>query len=141
MSGGMARAVEDFEFAFAQRNLVPPVQPLSGTEDSDWRESEGRALAGEGAEQKFVVPMGPKDGYPQMRRQGTRRTDMINMPMGQQNLCEEYVFFINQIQETLQVSARIDNSGLIGLIAPEEGAILLIRRDRENPVFKHENNL
>ncbi len=141
MSGGMARAMEDFEFAFAQRNLVPPFQPLSRTEDRDGRESKGRALIGEGAKQKIVIPMRPEDGYPQMRRQGTRRADMINVAMSQQNLGEGYATLLNQIQETLQVSTWIGNSGLSGLIAPEEGAILLIRRYRKNPVFKHENNL
>ena len=97
MSRGVAWAVEDFELAFAQHDLISHFQPLIRAEGLDGREAKGGALTGQGTEQKLVIRMGPQNGYPQPCRQGASRADVIEMAMGQQNLGEGYATLVDEV--------------------------------------------
>jgi hypothetical protein len=44
---------------------------------------------------------------------------------------------LNLGQDQIKVTARIDHCGLLGLIVPNQRAILLKRRDRDGLVLKH----
>jgi hypothetical protein len=62
---------------------------------------------------------------------------MIDVCMGEPNLLEFQTPLLNLGQDQIKVTARIDHCGLLGLIVPNQRAILLKRRDRDGLVLKH----
>jgi sRNA-binding regulator protein Hfq len=77
------------------------------------------------------------DGQIQIARQDGRATRVIDVRMGQPNLFEFQAPLLDLRQDQVEVTTWIDHGSLLGLIVPNQRAVLLKRRDRNGLVLKH----
>jgi hypothetical protein len=54
---------------------------------------------------------------------------MIDMAMREENFFDRHAILRNGFADALKVAARIDDRTHLGLVGPQEGTILLKRRD------------
>ena len=54
------------------------------------------------------------------------KTNMIDVPVGQQYFFQLNTRLRNRIQDFIKIATRIDNGGRIGRCAPQQGAVLCV---------------
>jgi sRNA-binding regulator protein Hfq len=79
----------------------------------------------------------PHDGQIQIARQDRRATRVINVRVGEPDLLELQTALLNLRQDQVEVTTWIDHCRLLGLVVPNQRAVLLKRRDRDGLVLKH----
>ena len=78
--------------------------------------------------------MGPDDGQIQAFGQFGRATGMVDMGMGEPDLHQLHIKPLSLGQQVVQIAPWIDDGGLPGFIAPDDGGILLEGGDRDGVV-------
>ncbi|MEY4218246.1 MAG: hypothetical protein RL686_753, partial [Pseudomonadota bacterium] len=73
----------------------------------------------------------------QIARQDGRATRVIDVRVGQPNLLEFQAPLLDLRQDQVEITTRIDHGCLLGLIVPNQRAVLLKRRDWNGLVLKH----
>jgi DNA-binding transcriptional ArsR family regulator len=73
----------------------------------------------------------------QIARQDGRTAGVIDVRVGQPNLLEFQSPLLDLRQDQVEVTTWIDHCCLLGLIVPNQRAVLLKRRDRDGLVLKH----
>lgn len=125
----VAGTVDNVEAQIADRNRVAIGKPLVGLEGFGGRKTEHGCLLRKQVEPEAVVAMRPDNGDLVHRRQFRRRSYMIQVTMGEQDLIELHLLPFDGVAQTVDFAARVDQCGPAGTFTPEEGAVLLEWRD------------
>ena len=131
MAGGVARAMIDVEREIADGNLLAIGQPAVGLEYLAV-DAVAAAIILEAADPETVGFMRPFDGHAEFLRQRSRFAAMVDMAVGDENLLDGDAVLCRRCFEFGQVAAGIDERAAHGLRAPEQRAILLERRHRND---------
>jgi hypothetical protein len=91
-----------------------------------------RAGVGEALEEEAVGAMRSldRDAEPVPQFGGAAR--VIDMAVGEQDLLHCHARLGDRVGDAIEVAARIDDGGPLRRLAPQEGAVLLERRDRDD---------
>ena len=135
MAGRVAGAVIDIQHQLAHRHLVAIVQPSVGRERFRARHAIGGTLGRVHVDPEFVIGVGAFDRHPQITRQHSGEAAMIDMAVGDEQLLDGDAIVGGDLLQPIEIAARIGEGAAHGFRAPQQGTILLERRDR------HDNGL
>ena len=133
----MAGAVAHRQRATAHRYAVAIGQPACGAEGLGWRKAEHLRLLREPVDPVLVTRVRADDGQTQFTRQRACAASMVDVRVGQQDLLQLDTQALHRSTKFGQITAGIDNSAVHGLVAPDDGAVLLERRDGDGVVVQH----
>jgi len=128
-------AVDHVEPAFSDLQCLAVFQPAAGHEGLGWGKAEQFALAGYGLEQEGVLGVRADDGGPDPLGDDGGGADMIEMPVGQQDLLGLQIQRADSVQDAVGLATWVDDGGAPRLFAPEQGAVLLKGSDGEDAEF------
>ncbi|MNC66634.1 hypothetical protein D3C75_1170520 [compost metagenome] len=81
--------------------------------------------------------MGPRDGHTGFLPQLGRRPHVIQMPVGQQNMGQGQPPPGDGRQQLLRLATGVNQRSLVGLVTPDEGAVLGKLGDRDHLELQH----
>ena len=117
----------------ADPHLIAFLEPAIGLHIARTRTARTRAQnLDHMIEQKLVGAVRPLDGDAELFLEVGRRADMVDMPMGYQNAFDLHLGFGDRALDIRKVAARIDDRAPVVRLVPDERAILLKRRYRDN---------
>ena len=137
MARGVAGAEVDIQLALAKLHLVTLLQPAIRRERGGMGEAEHLALLGQHVEPEGVLLVGAGNGDASFFPQLGSGTDVIQMTVGQQDMSQGQAALGDGSQQFVRFAARIDQGGLMGLVTPDEGAVLGELGDRDHLEFQH----
>src|SRR6185369_11926897 len=97
-------------------------------------ETEHLALLGHAVDPETVVLVRPLDRNAGLSSQRGHRAGVIDMAMGDQDAGQRQAFGLQRLPDAIEIAARIDDRRLLGLFAPENGAVLFERSNRNDLV-------
>ena len=134
MAGGVAGAVQHVETDRPHLDPVAVLQPPVGRERQHRRKAEQLSLLRQDVEPELFFALRPDDGNAERVAQFHRRTDVVEVAVGEQDFFQIEPARSHFRQQALCLAAGIDQRGAaIGV--PHQGAVLLIRGDGENGKF------
>ena len=133
----VARTVHDVERLVAEADGLAVLQPAVGHERLVDREVVLGARLGQPLDQKQVVPMGALDLDAVVLGHRARGGRMVDMAVGQQDLGDLDALLVDRLLQHVEVPAGIDGGTLHGLGTPDDGAVLLERRDGRDHDLQH----
>lgn len=137
MPGCMAGAMTYLQYMLTQGDGITILEPTCGLE----RPGRGKAVSGcrhgKAVYPKLIPRMRSDDGQAQAICQILRRCGMVHMGMGNPNLLQRYAHFFGGRYQQVQITTGVDDRSLMGLIAPDYGAVLFKRGDRNCFVVEH----
>jgi len=129
--------MHDVEGEMAEAHRLAVLQPAVGHERLVGREIVLAARGGQALDQEQVVAVRALDLDPVVLGHGAGRRGMIDVAMGQQDLGHLNALFVDRLLQQVEVAAGIDRRSFHGLIAPDDGAVLLERRDGRDHHLDH----
>jgi hypothetical protein len=120
------------EGQLADRHLLSLVEPAIRREIAHPGHAEARAAGHDIVEQEFVGEMRALDRHLQRVAQLGRAADMVDMAVGQPDLFHGDVGLLDRGLNFRNVAAGVDHDGLFGGFAPDQGAVLLEQRHRDD---------
>lgn len=132
----MAWAVDDFKLDLADLYPVAMSKPGVRHKGLGVGEADHVGPFGQSLEQEAVILTRPKNGHLKLIGQFHRSSTVIKMTVGEEDLADLGLVFPDLLQNQRQVATRIDDGGFTGLFADDQGAVLLIVRDRNNVDFQ-----
>ncbi len=124
--------MQDVETELADLDLIAFLEPAVGREIAHAGHAEPRAAGHDIVEQKLVGDMRTFDRHFQRVAQIRGAADMVNMAMGQPDFFHGDAGLLDRGQNLGNVAAGIDHDRLFGRLVPDNGAILLERRHRND---------
>ena len=137
MAGCVTGAVAHLQGVRAQRDGVAVVQPAGGLERLGLRKTEHHALLGQAVDPELIARVRSDDGHIEPLRQLPGAAGVVDMGMGEPDLFELEAQPIDLCQQVVQIPARVDHGGLLGVLVPDQGAVLLKGRDGDGEVGEH----
>ncbi|MNT35351.1 hypothetical protein D3C72_1713770 [compost metagenome] len=137
MTRGVAGAEIDLQLAVAHCHLVALRQPAVRAEGGGVGKTEHLALLGQHVEPEGVFLVGTDDLDPGLLAQWVGAPHVIQMTVGQDDLLQYQVVPGDGRQQLVCLTTGIDQRRLAGLVAPDEGAVLGERGDRDHLEFQH----
>jgi hypothetical protein len=128
----MAGAMQDVESQFADLGLVTFVEPAIRREIAHVGHAEIRAAFDDMIEHVLVGDMRPDDRHLERVAQFGGPADMVDVTMGQPDLLHRDAGLFDRREDLRDVPAGIDNDATPGGFVPEQRAVLLKRRHRDN---------
>lgn len=136
MPRGMAGAMDHLQGLAPQDQTITPFEPALRLEVWHRREAEELTLRGQGPNQEIVVAVGTDNGYPELRGQDPGGTDVIEMPMGEEDALGTELEPGQQFADAPRIATGVDDGRLASGLTPKEGAILLEWGDRQDAEFQ-----
>ena len=133
----MAGTVHDVQSEVAQGHLRTVVQPAIRNERLVERKVVLGARLGQRLDQEQVVLVGALDLDAVVLGHGAGGRGMVDMAVCQQDLGDLDSLLGNRLLQHVEVAARVHGGALHGLVAPDEGAVLLKRRDGGDHDLEH----
>ncbi len=137
MAGCVAWAVAHLQSVRAQRHGVAVVQPAGGRERLGLGETKHHALLGQAVDPELVARVRPDDGQVEPARQLARAAGVIDMRMREPDLLELEAELFNVRKQSVKIAAGINDRGLLAVLVPDQGAVLLKRGDGDGEVGEH----
>ena len=134
MAGGVTGAVAHGELTVADLHGVAIMQPARGGERRHLREAEHAALLGDAVDPELVARVRADDGQAEPLAQLGGAAGMVDVRVGEPDLRRRHAQLAQRRLDTRQVTARIDDRGLPGGFAPDDGAVLREGRHRHGPI-------
>src|SRR5690606_3925738 len=131
MAGRVAGAVADAEAELADRHFVLVLEPAVGLE-RDSANAPAAAVVVEPRDPEAVGFVRAFDGNAELLCELARLSSMIDVAVREQDLLDRNPRLLGRCLELRQVAAGVDEGGAVGLRAPQQGAILLQRRNRRD---------
>src|SRR5882757_1196340 len=128
----MAGAMQDVEDEIADRDLIALIEPAIGPEIAHAGHAETFAAADDVLEQIFVGNVRALDFDLQRIAQLGGAADMVDMAMRQPDLFDGDAGLLDRGLDLVDVAAGVDHYGLFGRLVPDDGAILLEQRHRND---------
>lgn len=128
----VAWAVKHIQMVVAEPDVLSLFQPLPGAKGGGWRKPEHCCLVCQAVEQKGIFQVGPEYGCIKQGGQGGGRAHMVQMTMGEEDGTHPDALTLDFGQQTLDLAAGVDHHRLGRVGAPDQGAVLLERRDRQD---------
>ncbi len=138
MAGRVAWHVQHGESMTADADLLAFVQPAIGRHGARLGQAEAAALLGEALQQEQILTSRPLDRHrPALRgRQGGAQfvgaAGMVDMAVRQQDLLRRHAQLGQRFLDPAHVAAGINHRAEAGFLVPQDGAVLLERRDRDD---------
>lgn len=130
----VARAVNDGQRLPPDRYDVVIVEPAIRCQRWHRWQSEHLTLDRQRIQQECVVTVRTDHRDPQLSSKGAGAADMVDVPVGQQDLLHRQARFGHGLADEVNVTAGIYDCPLERLVAPQEGAVLLEGGDRNDAV-------
>jgi hypothetical protein len=111
----------------SRERWFPPGKSVRPTEPRRHPESPGLFL--QLAHQELILAAGPPDGGSGGCSQSPRRSDVVDVPMGQQDVAQLHSSLPHGRLEPTRFTSRIDDHPGAGLGAPDQAAVLRQGRD------------
>lgn len=137
MAWRVAGAMAHVQRAVAHGDGVAVVQPACRREDVCGRKTKHLALLRQTVNPELVARVGADDGDVECLRQLGRATGVVDVGVGLPDLGQRHPPLFHLGQQPVQVATRVDDGGLLGLIAPEKGAVLRKGGDGDGRVVQH----
>ena len=132
--GRVAGTFQNREFERPDRDLVALLQPAVRREGTRFIAiSRTRFL--QLVEQEGIFRVRTFDLDLEPVSQFRRSTRMIDMAVGEKDLLDRYLRLLSSLEDPVDVSAGIDHGADTGVGVPDQRAILLKRRDRNDHDF------
>lgn len=129
MTRCVARTVDDVEYQLAYRYLIAVMQPAVWGE---WPAGDAIFAVTELVDPELVILLRPLDRYAQFFREDARAAAMVDMAMGDEQLFDRHALFGGSALEHVEIAARIYERAAHCFRTPQQGAVLLERRHRED---------
>ena len=137
MAGRMAGAEAHLQYMLAQADGVAILKPARRLKGPRWRKTVGSGRHGQAIDPKLIARMRPDDGQAQALGQVLRSRRMVHMGMGNPDLFERHAQTFGCCNQKIQIAAGIDDGRLVGLVAPNNRAVLLERGNGDSFVVEH----
>ncbi len=137
MAGRVARAVAHLQRLIADLHAVAVVQPARGREGLRGRKAEHRALLRQAVDPELVARVRADDGQGQALGQLARAARMVDVGVREPDLFEREAQARDFAEQGVEVAPGVDDGGLQGGVAPDDGAVLLERGDGDGEVLEH----
>src|SRR6266446_6842436 len=131
-AGRMAGAMQDVEGQRADRDPIALIEPAVRREIAHARDAEPRAAGHHIVEQEFVGDVGAFDRHLQRVAQLGGAANMVDVAVGQPDLLDPDIGLLDCRLNFRNVAAGVDHNGLPGGFAPDQGAVLLKQRHRDD---------
>ena len=138
MTGRMSRAVTYLQRAAANGDCVTVKQPAGGSEGICMGKAESHALLGQAINPELVRRMRADDGELETLRQFCCAARMVNVGMGLPDLRQGQPQTPDFCEQQIEIATGVDDGGLQGFVAPDNGAVLLKIGDRDCDVAQHD---
>ena len=132
----MTWAVAHGQRLVADLHRVAVVQPARGREVLRGRKAKHRALLRQAIDPELIARMWPDDGQLQSLGQLARAAGVVDVRVREPDLAEREPQALDFCQQ-VEIAARVDDGGLAGGIAPDDGTVLLEGRDGNGEVAQH----
>ena len=130
-------AMTHLQRVLAQRHGVALVQPTRGREGARRR----KAVVGRGLRQainpKLIALVWADDGQAKLVGQVGCGACVVDVRVGEPDLFKRHAQLFARIFQHRQVATGVDDGTLHGVIAPDDGAVLLEGGDGDGFVLKH----
>ena len=124
--------MQNVERHAADRHLLAFLQPPVGRHIARAGQSVGGGRLFQIVEQKPVRDMRPFQRHAELCPQLRRAPGMIDMAMGEENALDPDAGFRDRLTDQVEIAAGIDHDPGFGGLVPDEGAVLLERRHRND---------
>jgi hypothetical protein len=122
-------------FSFADLGLISVLQPSVGRDVLALLHAKAAGTLGHALEEKQIVPVGSLDRHIEARLQVGGARHVIDVAVGQPDLVDRDLGLSDRTFDLRQVASRINDHATLRSLAPQKGAVLLKRRDRNNEGF------
>lgn len=137
VTGRVAGAVTHLQRAVTHRDRITVKQPARGCKRIRMGKAERPALLGQAIDPELIRRMRANDGQRELARQLGRAARMVNVGMGLPDLRECQPPAPDFREQHVEIPTGVDDGGLQGLIAPDNGAVLLEGGNRDGVVTQH----
>jgi len=134
VTGSVAGAVQHFETRFTDFYVIAVLQPLVGTERLRRGKAEQLGLLRQDVEPELFLTLRADDGNAERLAQFDRRTDVVEVAVGQQDAFQREAALRHFGQQAIGLATWIDQRSA-ALRVPHQRAVLLIRGDGEDGKF------
>ena len=139
MTRRVARAVSHRERAVPDGDRVGVLQPARRRERLGRGQAEHLALRGQTVNPELVGQMRADDGQHELAREFGGGAGVVDMGMGEPDLRQRQRAALDFGHDQGEIAPGIDDGRLPGLVAPDQGAVLLERSHRNQRVLQHGN--
>ena len=139
MAGRVAGAVAHIQAFIADLHLVAIVQPARGREMLRGRKSKHRALLRQAVDPELVAGVRADDGQREPLCQLACAARVVDVGVGEPDGLQVQTQALDFGQQPIQIAAGVDDGGVPGLVAPDEGAVLLELGDGNGEVVEHQS--
>src|SRR5579864_8129124 len=136
VTGRVAGAMTNRETLRADRDLVAVDEPAVGRKGAAMVHAEAVALRRQLIDPERVLALGPFHGDGETRGEIGDGPGVIEVPMRHQHLLDDDVALLGGGENALELAAGIDDGGALRLAAPNERAILLKGRHRNDDALE-----
>ena len=124
--------MQDVESEITDRDLIALVEPAVGPEIAHAGHAEALAAAHDIVEQVLVGDVRAFDSDLQRVAQFRGAADMVDMAVGEPDLLDRDGGLLDRLQNLGNVPAGVDHHSLLGRLVPDDGAVLLEQRHRND---------
>ncbi len=136
--GGVPRGVVHGDGAVAESEGVAFAQPARGGEGlGGFFKAEGGGLLREGVEPERIGFVRADDRDAECVCQRAGAAHMVDVSVGEPDVARCDAEFVQRRFNARGFAARVNDGGLFGFAAPDDGAVLLERGDGEGVVVEH----
>ena len=133
----MARAMQDREVGAGDRHRVPLLQPAVRRDVARAHQPHRSPCAARPSSRNLSAGCGPSMGIAaELLLQLGGAAGMIDVAVGEQDLLDRHADLGDRRLDAVEVAARVDHRALLGLLVPEQRAVLLERRDGHDGGFQ-----
>src|SRR5581483_10184024 len=136
VTGRVAGAMMNGKTLRADRDLVAIDEPAVGRKGSAMVHAEAVALRRQLIDPERVLALGPFHGDGETRGEIGDGPGVIEVPMRHQHLLDDDVALLGDGENPLELAAGIDDGGALRLATPNERAILLKGRHRNDDALE-----
>ena len=127
----VARAMQHGEFLAGDRDGLAFLEPAVGRDGLAFH-PVARALLGQAGEEELIGAVRPLDRHAERLCEFRRRAGMVEMAMGEQDALHRHPGLADRRLDAVGIAAGVDHHALLRLVVPDEGAVLLEGRDRDD---------
>ena len=128
----MAGAMQDVEGQLADRDPIALIEPAVRRKIAHACDAESRAAGHHIVEQEFVGDVRAFDRHLQRVAQFGGAADMVDVAVGQPDFLDADIGLLDCRLNLRNIAAGVDHHGLLGSFAPDQGAVLLKQRHRDD---------
>ena len=137
MAWRVPRAVQHLQRVLAEGDGVAILEPLRRREGLGLRKAEHLALLRQGIDPELIPRVRADDGHAMRARQRAGGAGVIDVRVREPQGLEREAALLDGLEQCGDVTARVDQGGFVGLVAPDQGAVLGEGCYREGLAVEH----